>query len=114
MPTGEGAARRGEALEAAVAIEKGSRTMMATKHWNVDVVIGEQDGRTHAEARLNTEDDIMLTGVGDARLNPADEDIPEIGDELAAARALSDLGQRLLMTASADLEAITDENLIVG
>jgi hypothetical protein len=34
---------------------------------------------------------------------------PEIGDELAAARALSDLGHQLLLTAAADIEAAVNE-----
>jgi len=33
--------------------------------------------------------------------------VPEIGDELAAARALSDLAHRLLDVTIADIEAIT-------
>jgi hypothetical protein len=44
-------------------------------------------------------------------LNPADDDIPEIGDELATARALTDLGHRLLLTAATDIEAVTDERV---
>lgn len=44
---------------------------------------------------------------GLARLNPADRDVPEIGDELAVARALSDLGHQLLDTAAGDIEQIT-------
>ena len=76
--------------------------MLATKHWTVDIYIGERDGHTSAEARLHTLDDAQLVGIGHARLGPHDEDIPEIGDELAAARALSELGHRLLLTAAAD------------
>lgn len=79
--------------------------MTAVKHWTVDVFIGEHDGRTHAEARLHTNDITSLAGIGQARLHPADKDIPEIGDELAVARALSDLGHRLLLTAAADIQA---------
>ena len=45
--------------------------------------------------------------VGLARLNPADRDVPEIGDEIAAARALSELGHLLLSAAADDLEAVT-------
>ncbi|MET7403738.1 DUF1876 domain-containing protein [Dactylosporangium sp. NPDC005572] len=82
--------------------------MSATKHWNVDVFIGEHDGRTYAEARLQTNDATRLHGYGEARLNPADEDIPEIGDEVAVARALSDLGHRVLLAAAADIRAVTD------
>lgn len=36
---------------------------------------------------MSTADPTHLTGIGLARLNPADSDVPEIGDELAASRA---------------------------
>jgi hypothetical protein len=36
-------------------------------------------------------------------LNPADDEVPEIGDELAVGRALADLSSRLLTTAAADV-----------
>ncbi|MER7281879.1 DUF1876 domain-containing protein [Dactylosporangium sp. NPDC000244] len=81
--------------------------MPVAKHWTVDINIGEQDGNTAAEATLRTDDGVQLAGNGAARLNPADDDIPEIGDELAAARALSDLGHRLLLAAAADIEAVS-------
>ncbi len=83
--------------------------MPVAKRWTVDVFIDEADGRTYAEARLHTGDDTRLVGMGRAWLNPADENIPEIGDELAAARALSDLGHRLLITATCDVQAVTAE-----
>jgi hypothetical protein len=35
--------------------------------------------------------------------------VPEIGAELATARALTDLGQRLLSLATADVEAATGQ-----
>ncbi|QYN20311.1 dsRBD fold-containing protein [Amycolatopsis sp. DSM 110486] len=38
-----------------------------------------------------------------------DRDVPEIGDELAAARALSELAQRLLEVAAGDIEGVTHE-----
>jgi hypothetical protein len=78
--------------------------MQAAKRWTVTIDIDEHDGRTRAHARLHTRDSDQLLGVGLARLNPADRDIPEIGDELAAARALSDLAHRLLEVTSADVE----------
>jgi hypothetical protein len=77
--------------------------MIAIKHWSVDVLIGEIDDRTHAEARLHT-DDMHLRGTGDARLSPHDDAVPAIGDELAAARALADLGHQLLQKAAADTD----------
>ena len=48
-----------------------------------------------------------LVGVGTAILNPHDVNVPEIGDELAAARALSELGHRLLEAAADDIEGAT-------
>lgn len=81
--------------------------MIETKRWKVDIFIGEQDGHTHAEARLVPEDRATLTGTGSARLNPHDTDVPEIGEELAVARALSDLGHQLLATTALDIEAVT-------
>lgn len=77
--------------------------MLATKRWNVTIVIDENDGRTRAIARLHTRDTDYLVGTGFARLNPTDHDVPEIGDELAAARALAELSNRLLAAAAADI-----------
>jgi hypothetical protein len=34
-------------------------------------------------------------------------DVPEIGDEIAAARALNDLGRSLLETAAGDVDQLT-------
>ena len=63
--------------------------MIHTRTWTVEIIIDEHDDerRTHAEARLRTGADIHLRGEGQARRNPADSEAPEIGDELAAARA---------------------------
>ncbi|GAA4216342.1 dsRBD fold-containing protein [Actinocatenispora rupis] len=82
---------------------------MVTKQWHVDVVVDDTDGRTYAEARLDTGGPKPITGRGRARVSPMDEDIPAIGAELAAARALTDLGYRLLLTAAGDIQAVTHE-----
>jgi hypothetical protein len=81
---------------------------MAHKTWTVAVTIDEHDNRTRAKAQL-TWRGRHLVGVGSARLNPTDYDVPEIGDELAAARALSDLGHQLLDLTASDIEAVTHE-----
>ncbi|OLT12568.1 hypothetical protein BJF78_24190 [Pseudonocardia sp. CNS-139] len=82
--------------------------MHDAKRWNIVVDIDEHDGRTRAIARLLADGDTgRMVGVGTARLSPDDEDVPRIGDELAAARALSELGHRLLDAAAADIEGIT-------
>lgn len=83
--------------------------MDETKNWTVTIDIGEHDGRTRAVAHLHTRDTDTLVGVGFARLNPADQDVPEIGDEIAVARALYDLGRHLLEDAGHDVEAMTGE-----
>lgn len=82
---------------------------MHTKKWTVDIVIDEHENRTRARARLLNPDEIRVTGVGLARLNPEDRNIPKIGDELAAARALSDLAHRLLNLTADDIEAVTHQ-----
>ena len=77
--------------------------------WTVTIDIGEHDGRTRAVARMRTRDTARVTGVGFARLAPTDEDVPELGVEIAAARALADLSRNLLGVATADVEQVTGE-----
>jgi hypothetical protein len=91
------------------AYAEGEEQMMESKVWQVEIQIDEHDGRTRALARLHNRDETGLVGVGLARLNPADRDVPEIGDELAVARALSDLGHKLLEAAAGDIEQITHQ-----
>ena len=81
--------------------------MDESKQWTVTIAIDEHDGYTPAVARLLTRDTDQLTGVGLARLDPADRDVPEIGGEIAVARALSDLSHRLLQAATEDVEQST-------
>jgi Domain of unknown function (DUF1876) len=82
--------------------------MTATKIWSVEIIIDEHENRTRAQARLVT-DGTDHTGKGSARLNPGDRNVPMIGDELAAARALSELAHRLLHAAADDIESVTAE-----
>ena len=77
--------------------------MDAVKTWTVQVDIDEHEDRTRAVARLQTGRD-PLAGTGFARLNPADRNVPQIGDELAVARALSELSHLLLDFAARDIE----------
>jgi hypothetical protein len=82
--------------------------MQAMKRWNVAIEIDEQGGRTRAVARLDA-GTAELAGVGMARRSPEDEDVPQIGDELAVARALSELSHHLLDATAADIERITHQ-----
>jgi hypothetical protein len=83
--------------------------MDQVKSWTVRIDVSEHDGRTRAVAHLATRDTDTLVGVGFARLAPSDRDVPEIGDEIAVARALSDLSHRLLQTATSDIEQVSGE-----
>lgn len=78
-----------------------------SKDWTVEITIGEHEGRTRAKARLRWRDQESV-GVGLSRLDPTDRDVAEIGDELAVARALSDLARRLMAVTAHDIEAVTN------
>lgn len=76
---------------------------MRTVEWKVRLYLFEDEGTTKARVVLDTHDN-SLTGHGAARCHPEDSDVPEIGEELAAGRALHDLGEQLLVTAEHDIE----------
>ena len=80
---------------------------METKQWAVQVYISEDRDDTVARAVLITRDGMRVTGIGRARRNPIDRPIPEIGDELAVSRALSDLADRLHVVATEDIAQLT-------
>ncbi len=80
---------------------------MNTKTWTVQVMLNEDGDDTIADAALAVENKMQLHGRGTSRRNPRDELEPRIGDELAAARALSDLAHQLLAAAADDIEAKT-------
>ncbi len=79
-----------------------------TRTCQIDVLIEEHAERTRAKARLAWAGKGYV-GVGVARLDPADEPVSQIGDELAIARALSDLANQLFALTSTDIQASTDE-----
>jgi hypothetical protein len=82
-----------------------------SKSWTVHIDIGEHEGTTRAVAHLRTGDATSLAGTGMARLNPADPDVPEIGDELAASRALAQLANTLLDAAIDDISGVLHEQI---
>ncbi|MEU6576790.1 DUF1876 domain-containing protein [Streptomyces sp. NPDC046805] len=73
------------------------------KQWTVQIYITEEGDDTHARAVLSPGETSQVTGRGVARRNPIDRPIPEIGDELAASRALEDLASRLHDVATDDI-----------
>jgi len=79
------------------------------QRWTVEILVGENDGDTYAEARLRDDVGAQLLGTGRATLHENEPDVPVIGAEIAVARALSDLGHRLLITAAVELQGVLDE-----
>lgn len=80
---------------------------MTTKTWTVTIDLDEQGDTTFAEATLDAENKTQIRARGISRRNPGDEAVPQIGDELATARALSDLVDQLLDATASDIEAHT-------
>lgn len=80
---------------------------MHTMDWTVRISLDEDDDHTHARAVLTSRDGVTVTTVGDAHRNPHDAVVPEIGEELAAARALYALADRLMDVASTDVENLS-------
>ncbi|BDM69369.1 hypothetical protein HEK616_28560 [Streptomyces nigrescens] len=79
--------------------------MARTGEWGVRLYLFEEDGTTKARMVLDT-GTTSLTGHGTAQCSPEDPDVPEIGDELAASRAMSDLAAQLKRIAYGDLEGV--------
>jgi hypothetical protein len=83
-----------------------------THTWNVSVRLSDADDierggiLTAAHAVLITSSGPSLEGRGCARRNPDHPQTREIGEELAAARALRDLADRLLRAVSGDIAQI--------
>lgn len=78
--------------------------------WWVEVFLGETDGVASASARLHTRGRSTLAGRGTASVDLDDsEDVPEVGYELATARALVQLARHLFETAAEDISAIRGE-----
>ena len=78
------------------------------KTCHIDVLIDEHEERTRAKARLSWAG-TSLVGVGLARVDPLDEPVAKIGDELAIARALTDLANQLFALTSTDIQTSTHQ-----
>ena len=75
--------------------------------WSVEIQFEEDESLTSAGSLLRLPDGRELQGRGQARRNPADPAQPQIGEEIAAARALSDLVHQLLDKAATEIEDVT-------
>ncbi|MFF7973048.1 dsRBD fold-containing protein [Streptomyces sp. NPDC007905] len=77
----------------------------SVKEWRLNLYLSEHDPETTARIVLDTGDNV-LESHAEARRSPYDPAIPEIGDELAAGRALMAMGRLLLRAAAGDMKAI--------
>ena len=82
--------------------------MTAIDSWPVEISLHEEGRETRAEVRL-TKQAGGIVGRGLARRNPDDQEVTQIGEQIAAARALSDLAHQLLSDAAGQIEGITHQ-----
>lgn len=71
--------------------------------WKIDVELEEVDGQTNADALLEA-GDVRYRACGRARRNPRDPERPQVGEEVAAARALEKLAEQLRHAAEHGVE----------
>lgn len=83
---------------------------MQARQWTADIFLSEEGDETKARAVLHGDSVNEVVGTGFARRNPHDPSVPEIGDEVAASRALGDLAERLLRVAFTDIDATMPED----
>ncbi len=79
------------------------------REWSVRVTIFEAGDDTSATVVLLSDAATPLTARGTSHRAPSDRAMPEIGDEVAVARALRHLADRLVASAETDIEAVTGE-----
>jgi hypothetical protein len=87
----------------------GGPTIPHVREWQVRVSIFESGDDTSANVVLLTEAPTHLTARGQSHRSTRDTSVPEIGDEVAVARALRHLADQLLETAAQDVAAVTGE-----
>ena len=80
------------------------------REWQVRVSIFESGEETSASVVLLTEAPTHLTARGQSHRGTGDPFVSEIGDEVAVARALRNLADKLLETAAQDVEAVTGQH----
>jgi hypothetical protein len=76
---------------------------MPEQTWSISIAFTEDDDSTRADAVLELASE-RFHAVGRAKRSPDDPNIPVIGEELAAARAVSDLSHQLLQAAADRIE----------
>jgi len=81
---------------------------LAGETWGLEFRFEEEDQKTVAVATLTVGKRTLKTR-GTARRSPTDPNLPRVGEDLAVARALSQLAHDLVSDAAARLEAVTHQ-----
>ncbi|HEX6569273.1 MAG TPA: dsRBD fold-containing protein, partial [Acidimicrobiales bacterium] len=85
-------------------VEAGAAEEYERVSMRVDISITEDADHCDATARVRVRDR-DFSGWGRARRHPADPQMPLVGEELAVARALSDVSHQLVVAAADSLES---------
>ncbi|GHF52120.1 hypothetical protein FHX82_004120 [Amycolatopsis bartoniae] len=73
--------------------------------WTMEVALDENGHTTRAQVRLATGGGATFLGIGLVRGGPRGVHLPGIAQELAMARAFSDLTEELLEAVASDIES---------
>ncbi len=97
---------------AAATTDEGAMPHVTT--WSVEIQVFEQGADTSARAVLHAGAVTSLEARGRAHRAPKDGNVPEIGDEVAVARALRHLADALLEAASGDISQIEHRDVTIS
>jgi hypothetical protein len=85
-------------------------TRLHARDWHVRISVLGDDDDAEARVVLVADSPRHLTAHGHSHRSSSDKSVPEIGDEVAVARALRRLADRLMETAATDIEGVTGEH----
>jgi len=95
---------------AAPATATGSSARHHVKDWQVRISVFGSDDDAEATVVLLTDSPTHLQARGESHRSGRDRTVPEIGEEVAVARALRRLADQLLDAAAVDIEDATGEH----
>jgi hypothetical protein len=88
----------------------GTRAATEMRHVTIELNLVEDSTNCRATATMQSSIGAFV-GCGESRRNPADPEVPMIGEELAVSRALIDLAQRLDAAARDEIAAFEHRNV---
>ncbi|MEU1299775.1 DUF1876 domain-containing protein [Streptomyces shenzhenensis] len=83
--------------------------MKAHLTWRIELDIEQTDDESKATASIRLPDSTRLSSHGKSRRHPDDPVRTQVGEELATARALNGLAQRILRKAAHEIEQSTHQ-----